>query len=93
MQIESMDDEYIKIVVKSLKLGSEGQTTGKYWVDFMPFLKYVPAWVPGTASVRLGARCHPLVQEVINKAYDTVKSGAVNFLSYLLHPSAKNAVL
>ncbi len=73
-----MDDSYMRLAAEALDLGVESRNPAKYWVDYMGFLKYVPVWVPGTASVRLGKRCRPLLEEMISRPFDTVKEGKVS---------------
>ncbi|KAI0092433.1 CyP450 monooxygenase [Irpex rosettiformis] len=73
LQIESMDDEYIRMAIESMDAFSESRVSGRYWIDFMPFLRHIPSWVPGAAAVKLGARWHPVVEEMINKPFDAIK--------------------
>ena len=73
LQVESMDDEYIKLVVQSMDAFSESRVTGRYWVDFMPFLKYIPPWVPGAVAVKYGAQWLPKVREMVNRPFDSIK--------------------
>ncbi|KAI0092432.1 CyP450 monooxygenase [Irpex rosettiformis] len=73
LRIEGMDDEYMKLAIDSMNAFSESRVTGRYWVDFMPFLKHIPPWVPGAAAVKYGAQWHPVVQDMINRPFDAIK--------------------
>lgn len=55
-----------------------------FWVDFMPFIQYVPAWVPGAAAAKIGARSRPIVQRMRDMPFDNVKYGEVLFHFLLL---------
>ena len=72
-QIESMDDEYLKLAIESMDAFAASRIAGKYWVDFMPFLKYVPSWVPGAAAVKYGARWRPVVDEMMSRPFEEIK--------------------
>ncbi|KAI0698606.1 CyP450 monooxygenase [Cytidiella melzeri] len=74
-RIQDMDDEYIKLIVEAFDVLIETKTTGKYWIDFIPILRYVPPWVPGATATKYGARWHPVIQEMINKPFDAIKNG------------------
>ena len=43
---EQDDPEYVAVMEKVLDV-REAFTPGRYLVEFMPFLRHVPAWVPG----------------------------------------------
>ena len=77
-QIESDDDEYIKLAVEAMDVLNETHMTGKYWVEFMPFIRHFPTWVPGAASVKFGARWKPVVLEMVNRPFDAVKNDPVS---------------
>ncbi|KAI0092430.1 cytochrome P450 [Irpex rosettiformis] len=74
IEIESMDDDYIKIVVEALEVLGETRKPGKYWADFIPLLQYVPQWVPGASSVKFAAQSRPIVEEMVNKPFDAVRN-------------------
>ncbi|KAJ7593060.1 putative monooxygenase [Mycena floridula] len=44
----SFDDPIIKNSLDSLRGFSKASEAGKWLVDFVPFLKYLPRWAPGT---------------------------------------------
>jgi hypothetical protein len=77
-KIESMDDEYIKAATDTMFVLSETRTPGKFWIDFMPWLRYVPAWVPGTTAVRFGHYWHPKIEKMINTPFDAILEGTVS---------------
>jgi hypothetical protein len=79
-KIQDMNDEYIKAAVESMDALSESRVSGKFWVDFLPWLRYIPSWVPGTAAVRFGAYWRPKIEKMINKPFDAVMQGTVSSL-------------
>lgn len=42
------NDPYISTAERSMAYGLNA-ATGKFWVETLPWLKYVPAWVPGAS--------------------------------------------
>ncbi|KAF8912670.1 cytochrome P450 [Mucidula mucida] len=46
------DDEYVKIADNSLRSAGWAMFPGNYAIDYLPILRYLPAWVPFTASQR-----------------------------------------
>ncbi|RDX50378.1 cytochrome P450 [Lentinus brumalis] len=46
LDVVEKNDKYIAMMEKNLEAG-EAFMPGTYYVEFLPFLRYVPAWVPG----------------------------------------------
>ncbi|KAI0092442.1 CyP450 monooxygenase [Irpex rosettiformis] len=74
-EVRSMDDEYIALTVASIEAFNETKTLGKFWVDFMPFLKYLPTWLPGAAAVKYGAQWRPVTEEMLDRPFRAIQSG------------------
>ncbi|EMD33679.1 hypothetical protein CERSUDRAFT_117766 [Gelatoporia subvermispora B] len=47
IDVAEKGDEHILIAEKAMQALAEGFNPGAFWVDFLPILKYVPAWMPG----------------------------------------------
>ncbi|KAI0085085.1 cytochrome P450 [Irpex rosettiformis] len=77
IRIKDMDDDYIKNIVETLEVFGESKTFGKYWVDFMPLLKYVPQWVPGAVFVKFAARSRPVVEEMLNRPFNATSNNCI----------------
>ncbi|KAI0085090.1 cytochrome P450 [Irpex rosettiformis] len=75
IEIKDMDDDYIKNVVESLEVFGEIKQPGKYWVNYMPFLRYIPQWVPGNTSAKYAAHSRPVVEEMVNRPFNAVQDG------------------
>ncbi|EMD35901.1 hypothetical protein CERSUDRAFT_53222 [Gelatoporia subvermispora B] len=48
IRIEENNDYYVELLAAAMKAVEEAVLPGSLWVDFLPYLKYVPHWVPGT---------------------------------------------
>jgi hypothetical protein len=46
------------------------QIQGYFWVDYFPFLKYLPSWVPGMAWKRLGLTWRDEVDTLYGELWD-----------------------
>ncbi|OCH93697.1 cytochrome P450 [Obba rivulosa] len=49
------EDEHIATAERALHGVEEAFNPGSFWVDFLPFLKYVPAWMPGAVFQKKAA--------------------------------------
>ncbi|KAH8093203.1 CyP450 monooxygenase [Cristinia sonorae] len=76
-KIASMDDEYVTLAEIAVDGVSQALVPGAWWVEFLPFLKHVPSWVPGTTSKKLAEKYRPHVINMINKPYEEVKVALV----------------
>ncbi|KAF8987615.1 cytochrome P450 [Cyathus striatus] len=68
------DDPYIDISARGIEslvgCGSPGSTP----VDFMPFLKYLPSWFPGTYYAFKARDFHPSVRKVHDYPFEVVEN-------------------
>ena len=90
-EIRSMDDEYMKLTLESIDGFVESKVLGKFWVDFLPFLKYLPTWFPGASSVKYGARFRPLTEEMLDRPFREIQSGVVSG-PFCYHSSAPQSL-
>ncbi|EMD37501.1 hypothetical protein CERSUDRAFT_65155 [Gelatoporia subvermispora B] len=58
------DDVYVKLLQASGESIEEGLVAGSFWVDFLPALKYVPSWMPGTSWQKKVARWNKETESV-----------------------------
>ncbi len=73
-EVRSMDDHYLKLINKASSYFVEGKALGRFWVDFIPLLRYVPPWVPGAAAAKYGAEARPVVEEMFDKPLRDLRS-------------------
>ncbi|KAH9834567.1 cytochrome P450 [Rhodofomes roseus] len=62
-RIESLEDEHVTLMDQAMGATTATGAAGGTLVDLMPFLKYVPAWMPGAAYQRIAARGRQLVSD------------------------------
>ena len=83
MPIKSMDDDYIRVAEAAVTLVNESKIPGAYWVDFIPILRYVPAWVPGAKAKQLAPYSRSILEKVRHMGFDFTKSRKVRMLYHL----------
>ncbi|KAJ7281442.1 cytochrome P450 [Mycena rebaudengoi] len=69
----SFQGSYISLAEKAMHGLSVAVVPGRFLVDFFPFLKYVPAWVPGATFKRLANEWKECNLNMINKPFEEVK--------------------
>ncbi|KAJ7784872.1 cytochrome P450 [Mycena maculata] len=73
ISIENMENPYIKEAEDIFELVRRGVQPGAYLVDFIPWLKHVPAWVP-FSSQATAARGRAQVEAFVNRPFESVKT-------------------
>lgn len=73
--------EFIRVSQEAIDILNESRTPGAYWADFLPFVKYIPAWVPGAASSKLAKRGRAKVVAMKDGPFDAVKLDIVSVYS------------
>ncbi|TCD66268.1 hypothetical protein EIP91_001597 [Steccherinum ochraceum] len=72
--ITDMDDEQV-VLVEKVALGSAVATLpGSFWVEFLPFLKYLPRWIPGQTFRKHADTYIPLVAAMRDKPFGEVQA-------------------
>lgn len=72
-----MDDENTRLAEMSMKGFSLAHIPGAYWVEYFPFLRYIPSWFPGARFQKIAETYKPFVEGMIQKPYEDVLRGMV----------------
>ncbi|KAJ7445000.1 cytochrome P450 [Mycena galericulata] len=67
------DDPYITLAEKAMEAASSASVPGKFLVDFIPILKYVPEWVPGAQFQRIAREGRELAQALRDVPFNETK--------------------
>ncbi|RDX42203.1 cytochrome P450 [Lentinus brumalis] len=70
IDISSPNDEYLVMADEVMRIIKEAYTPGKFLVEVFPWMRHVPAWLPGMGFKRKAAEWSILLQEMRNKAFD-----------------------
>ncbi|KAG6873811.1 hypothetical protein C0992_008410, partial [Termitomyces sp. T32_za158] len=90
IQIAPKNDRYIEIAEKALAGMAEAANPGAFFVEFLPFLKHVPEWVPGAGFQRKAREWKAAVYEMRDAPFETamraIKEGTAlpNFVSNIV---------
>lgn len=77
MPIKGIDDDYIRVQEIAATGANEAKLPGAYWVEYAPFLKHVPAWIPGAKAKQLGVHYRPVAELSRNMGFDYTSSANV----------------
>ncbi len=81
LDVVEKNDKYIAMMEKNLEAG-EAFMPGTYYVEFLPFLRYVPAWVPGAGFQNDFAAWRHAAEWVKNVMVGKTKEGMVRRWRY-----------
>ena len=74
------DDEYMANVDAALEGPAQGLVPGKFLVEYLPFLKYIPPWVPGASSQKLWAKWQAAAERLKNMPFAFTEENLVRDL-------------
>ncbi|KAI0354238.1 CyP450 monooxygenase [Trametes cingulata] len=96
LPIEDITYHYVKILNESEKGVAEAFTPGAFLVEFIPWLRHVPSWVPGTGwqkkVLRWRAQANAICEDPYRAAQDAAMPGVAHLsvlselLSEMSHP-------
>lgn len=72
------DDPHVEIVEKALAAVTLAGRPGAYMVDAIPWLKYVPAWVPGAGFQTKAKEWKAFYVSSVNDTYEAFKKALVS---------------
>ncbi|KAI0145193.1 cytochrome P450 [Xylariaceae sp. FL1272] len=91
------DDVLINMVHNSMDNFARAAVPGAFMVDILPFLKYMPTWMPGTGFKRTAQEWAAELLDIAEKPYAYVKyrmstgTNKESFLSRLIDMESSNA--
>lgn len=83
MHIDDIKHPYIIAGQEAIEGLDTARAPGAYLTEFVPILKYIPAWVPGAAARKLGNYYKPIVDKMRDEPYDEIKEDVVSFTDFL----------
>ncbi|TCD66224.1 hypothetical protein EIP91_001627 [Steccherinum ochraceum] len=72
--VEDMDHEYVTGAGTAMQGLIHALVPGAYWVEYFPFLRHIPSWVPGTSAQKLAEKYRPYVEMARNKPFEEVRA-------------------
>ncbi|CAL1709841.1 unnamed protein product [Somion occarium] len=77
-EVQGLNDPYVAIAEEVMKGFSEAGQPGRFYVDFIPFLRYIPTWFPGALFHKRAASLKPVFNAMVNKPFNVVKDSIVS---------------
>ncbi|KAK1232695.1 hypothetical protein PQX77_004171 [Marasmius sp. AFHP31] len=72
-EVDPHGDNFVTLADKALTGLAQAGIFGTYMVDYLPFLKYIPAWFPGAAFKRQAMKWREWTDEMVNRPFELVK--------------------
>lgn len=67
------DHNYISLANAALRGLSTAGIFGTYLVDYLPALKYIPAWLPGASFKRQAIKWRKVTQDLVRRPFELVR--------------------
>lgn len=81
IDIVETDDKYYKMVQAISEVGEVISVPGRFPVEAVPSLRYLPSWFPGGGFKRFAADSKAYFLDTLNKLYTTAVDGVVGPLA------------
>jgi hypothetical protein len=82
ISVQENDDPYISVAEEVLDGLTKSGVVGAFWVDFLPFLKHVPSWVPGAGFQKKAARWREVNHIMAEKPFRYVREQLVTTILF-----------
>ncbi|KAK1227831.1 hypothetical protein PQX77_009144 [Marasmius sp. AFHP31] len=73
LDVKGPNDPLIRTAERGVEVANQAGTLGKFMVDVLPILKYVPVWFPGAGFKRKGREWHRAYVEMVTLPFGIVK--------------------
>jgi len=81
LPIREYDDPYLATAEEALRTVSAAVVPGAFLVDFMPFLKHIPEWVPGAGFQTTAKKYLEIQRRFRNGPFDAAVKNIVSVIS------------
>ncbi|KAK1227286.1 hypothetical protein PQX77_009703 [Marasmius sp. AFHP31] len=77
-QMKKKDDPYIGLAGRAGRGIEAAGNHGSFWVDYFPFLKFVPSWLPGAGFKRKASLWARYSRDLVETPWDWLKNSIEN---------------
>ena len=86
MDINSMDDEFVRLAQEATLGFSMAHALGATFVDLFPILRFLPGWFPGVRFRALSDKYRPISWKMVCAPFEKVKKDIVSsFPTFLIN--------
>ena len=72
------NDKYFTMVQRLVEIGEDIMVPGRYLVEAIPHLRFLPAWFPGAHFKRYAARARRNILYIRDQLFESAKTAMVN---------------
>ncbi|XP_006457263.1 hypothetical protein AGABI2DRAFT_123130 [Agaricus bisporus var. bisporus H97] len=72
LPVQRINDPFIHSIAEPSKRSGEAASAGKYLVNIIPILKYIPEWMPGTTFKRVAREIRVDLNRITNVPFENV---------------------
>jgi len=83
LSVQPENDPYIQTAEKAIPQFARAAVPGTFLVDSLPWLKYLPEWVPGAGFQRLAREWRGLARDMVVVQYDAALKIIVSLYAML----------
>ncbi len=77
IELQEPNDKYFQMVERVTMVGEEIMVPGRFLVEAMPWLRYLPVWFPGAGFKRYAAGAKREILDTVNELFRTAKAAMV----------------
>jgi len=89
-EVSTDDDAFVKLAEDGVNAFSDATTPGKYMVEFLPWLNYLPDWFPGAGFKIVAREANALSRRVWLEAHEEAKR---KFIDGTARPSLTSTMI
>ena len=88
IEAKEEDDEFVTVAEAAVNAAVEGlEFPGKFFVEYFPFLRHIPAWLPGASSQRLSEMWQAVNEKSVSMPYAYAKENMVSSSAFYTNMS------
>ena len=81
IKIDDLNAEYVTVAQEALEgIGIAG-LPGMFWVEYLPFLRFIPSWVPGARFKRFAEYYKEFVTRMVEQPFEVVRKSLVSIFA------------
>ncbi|KAL4249130.1 cytochrome P450 family protein [Abortiporus biennis] len=75
--IKDTTHKYVQSAHKHITIIDESHYLGSFWIDYFPFFKNIPAWIPGVRFNKFANESKPILEEAKRTPFEDTKHAAI----------------
>ena len=91
IELSEANDKYFMMVQRLAEIGEDIAVPGRYPVEAIPLLRFLPAWFPGAYFKRYAARAKRDLLSIRDQLFESAKTAMASFSVYNPHAALAHA--